>query len=195
MIPMGRLSTARPSRTLYPVPCTLYPTTQGEALDGFAYVLILGTAFMFAKELLVLIFQHRCICITHAYTCIHMHTYNPNHDHNPNPNPNPNPKPQTRNLTLTHTHTHRRSSKDSRQYRDLQYAALVHVIGQSAFYAAMPAIYLGVSLTRGHLPLWPTGMHAYMHACAYACMSTLASRSRAATCPCGRQACMHTSGS
>lgn len=35
------------------------PTESGEALDGFAWVLMLGTAFMFAKELTVLFFQHR----------------------------------------------------------------------------------------------------------------------------------------
>ena len=35
------------------------PTAAGEALDGFAYLLMLGTAFMFLKELLVLAFQHR----------------------------------------------------------------------------------------------------------------------------------------
>jgi len=35
------------------------PTEAGESLDGFAYVLMLGTAFMFLKELLVLLFQHR----------------------------------------------------------------------------------------------------------------------------------------
>ena len=35
------------------------PTGAGESLDGFAYVLMLGTAFMFAKEALVVAFQHR----------------------------------------------------------------------------------------------------------------------------------------
>lgn len=84
------------------------PTERGEALDGFAYVLMLGTAFMFLKELLVLFFQHR------------------------------------------------KSSDEAQQYRDLSAAAIVHVVGQAAFYCLLPAVYLAVSLRRGHLP-WGTG--------------------------------------
>jgi len=35
------------------------PTRAKEILDGYAYVIMVGTAFMFAKELMVLVFQHR----------------------------------------------------------------------------------------------------------------------------------------
>jgi hypothetical protein len=85
------------------------PTVAGECLDGFAYLLMLGTAFMFAKELLVLFFYHR--------------------------------KP----------------SKEAAQVNDLWGAALVHVLGQGAFYSVLPATYLGLSLAHSRLPIAPSG--------------------------------------
>jgi len=85
------------------------PTEAGESLDGFAYVLMLGTAFMFAKELLVLLFQHRKL------------------------------------------------SKTREQASDLLAAAVVHVLGQAAFYLVLPATYLFATLSAGHLPLRPSG--------------------------------------
>lgn len=79
------------------------PTVRGEALDGFAYILMLGTAFMFVKELTVLFFQHRKV------------------------------------------------SKEGQQYHDLMCAAIVHVVGQAAFYLVLPAVYVGVAMQRGSL--------------------------------------------
>lgn len=79
------------------------PTESGEALDGFAWVLMLGTAFMFAKELTVLFFQHR--------------------------------KPL----------------QPHKQARDLQMAAVVHVVNQLAFYMVLPTIFLVITTMRGHL--------------------------------------------
>ena len=86
-----------------PPPELAPPTESGEALDGFAWVLMLGTAFMFAKELTVLFFQHR--------------------------------KPL----------------QPHKQARDLQAAAVVHVLNQLAFYMVLPTVFLVVAAMRGHL--------------------------------------------
>lgn len=79
------------------------PTESGEALDGFAWVLMLGTAFMFAKELTVLFFHHR--------------------------------KPL----------------QPHKQARDLQLAAALHVLNQTAFYMVLPTAFLVLAAMRGHL--------------------------------------------
>ena len=84
--------------------------TPAAVLQGFAFIIMYGTAFMFVKEGLVLMFQH----LKQSYL--------------------------------------------RKQAHLLLAAAVVHVVGQLAFYLLWPLIYLAAAIGRGRMPWAPHGV-------------------------------------